>query len=359
MNERRGLQGEDDMKPARCKHMTTIGLRLVLLGILICLQALALDLSAGPAAGAQADDGSILPFPPVPSASIAKPRLQDSVHKRRAQPRHLKPDAPNVLIILLDDVGFGQASTFGGEINTPTLTQARRSGRELQRLPHHRDLLAHPRRAAHRPQSPAGRHRHDRRARGGLGRLHRRDPEDLGDDGRSAAALRLQDGRVRQVAQHAGRPDDRDGPVRPLADRTRLRLLLRLPRRRDLAVGTAARREHQRGRAAARRDVPPERGPGGSRHRLAAQAPRLLARQAVLHVLGAGRGARAAPGRQGVGGQVQGQVRRRLGRVSRARLRTPEAARLDPGRHEAHAARRHPWPRGTASPRPSARSSAA
>jgi arylsulfatase len=74
------------------------------------------------------DDGSVLPFPPVPSASIAKPRLQDSVHKRRAQPEHLKPGAPNVLIILLDDVGFGQASTFGGEINTPTLSKLAAQG---------------------------------------------------------------------------------------------------------------------------------------------------------------------------------------------------------------------------------------
>jgi hypothetical protein len=31
------------------------------------------------------------------------------------------PGAPNVLLILLDDVGFGQASTFGGPVNTPTL----------------------------------------------------------------------------------------------------------------------------------------------------------------------------------------------------------------------------------------------
>ena len=29
--------------------------------------------------------------------------------------------APNVLAILLDDVGFGQASTFGGPANAPTL----------------------------------------------------------------------------------------------------------------------------------------------------------------------------------------------------------------------------------------------
>ena len=70
----------------------------------------------------------MLPFPPVPSASIARPRLQDSVHQRRAEPRHLKPGAPNVLIILLDDVGFGQASTFGGEIKTPTLSRMANEG---------------------------------------------------------------------------------------------------------------------------------------------------------------------------------------------------------------------------------------
>ena len=219
------------MKPTRRKHMTFIGLPLVLLGILICLQAMALELSAGPAAAAQADDGSVLPFPPVPSASVAAPRLQDSKHQRRAQPQHLKPGAPNVLIILLDDVGFAQASTFGGEIQTPTLSRSGRRGHLVQHLPHHVDLLAHARRATDRAQPPARRQRHDRRARGGLGRLHRRDPEDFGHHARGAAQLRLQDSGVRQVAQHTGRPDDRDGPVRPLADRTRFRLLLRLPRR--------------------------------------------------------------------------------------------------------------------------------
>jgi hypothetical protein len=68
-------------------------------------------------------DGSVLPFPPIPSASVAAPRLQDLIHKRRAQPEHLRKDAPNVLVILMDDVGFGQASTFGGEVNTPTLSK--------------------------------------------------------------------------------------------------------------------------------------------------------------------------------------------------------------------------------------------
>jgi arylsulfatase len=35
--------------------------------------------------------------------------------------------APNVLVILLDDVGFGHTSTFGGPVPTPTLSGTTRS----------------------------------------------------------------------------------------------------------------------------------------------------------------------------------------------------------------------------------------
>ena len=69
-----------------------------------------------------------MPHPRAPSASIAAPRLQDSKHVRRVEPSHLRKDAPNVLIILMDDVGFGQASTFGGEVNTPTLSRLAEQG---------------------------------------------------------------------------------------------------------------------------------------------------------------------------------------------------------------------------------------
>ena len=64
-------------------------------------------------------DGSVLPFPPVPSASIAAPTLQASKHQRREEANHLPAGAPNILIILLDDVGFGLPSTYGGDIRTP------------------------------------------------------------------------------------------------------------------------------------------------------------------------------------------------------------------------------------------------
>jgi hypothetical protein len=93
-------------------------------------------------------DGSVLPFPPVPSASIAAPRLQDSKHQRRPEQNHLPKDAPNVLIILMDDVGFGQASTFGGEINTPTLSKLADQGVSYNTF--HTTSICSPTRAAPR-----------------------------------------------------------------------------------------------------------------------------------------------------------------------------------------------------------------
>ncbi len=75
-----------------------------------------------------AGDGSILPFPPTPSASIAGPTLQQSTMKWRKEPERLMHGAPNVLIVLIDDVGFGLPDTFGGEVHTPTLTKLRDSG---------------------------------------------------------------------------------------------------------------------------------------------------------------------------------------------------------------------------------------
>ena len=77
---------------------------------------------------AGAADGSILPFPPVPSASIAAETLQESKHQRRVEPSHLPKDSPNIVIILLDDVGFGLPDTFGGPIHTPTLSRLANEG---------------------------------------------------------------------------------------------------------------------------------------------------------------------------------------------------------------------------------------
>ena len=94
----------------------------------------------------QIGDGSVLPFPPVPSASVAAPTLQDSTHKRRAEANHLPANAPNVLIVLMDDVGFGQTDTFGGEVHTPTLTRLRDEGISYNTF--HTTAICSPTRAA-------------------------------------------------------------------------------------------------------------------------------------------------------------------------------------------------------------------
>jgi len=43
--------------------------------------------------------------------------------------------APNVFLVLLDDVGFGNPSTFGGPIQTPTLDRLARSGIRYNSFP--------------------------------------------------------------------------------------------------------------------------------------------------------------------------------------------------------------------------------
>jgi hypothetical protein len=60
-------------------------------------------------------EGSTLPFAGAPSASTAGYTLAESTHQRRTEPRHLPEDAPNILIVLLDDVGFGLSDVVGGE----------------------------------------------------------------------------------------------------------------------------------------------------------------------------------------------------------------------------------------------------
>ncbi len=64
-------------------------------------------------------DGSVLPFPTTPSASKAGYTLGESTHCRRVEPGRLPADAPNILIVLLDDVGFGLSEVVGGEVRTP------------------------------------------------------------------------------------------------------------------------------------------------------------------------------------------------------------------------------------------------
>ena len=91
-------------------------------------------------------DGSMLPFPPPPSASTAGLTVEDSVYKKRVEPKHLPDGSPNILIILIDDVGPGTPSTYGGEVNTPTLDRIAKMGISYNRF--HSTAMCSPTRAA-------------------------------------------------------------------------------------------------------------------------------------------------------------------------------------------------------------------
>ena len=54
--------------------------------------------------------------------------------------------APNVLLILTDDVGFGASSTFGGPIPTPTFDSLSKSGLKYNQF--HTTALCSPTRAS-------------------------------------------------------------------------------------------------------------------------------------------------------------------------------------------------------------------
>jgi arylsulfatase A-like enzyme len=88
----------------------------------------------------------ILPFPPTPSASQAGVTIESSTYRKRVEPRRLAAEAPNILIVLIDDVGNGTPSTYGGEINTPTLSRIAGMGVSYNRF--HSTAMCSPTRAA-------------------------------------------------------------------------------------------------------------------------------------------------------------------------------------------------------------------
>ncbi|TWU27970.1 arylsulfatase [Novipirellula artificiosorum] len=88
----------------------------------------------------------ILPFPDPPMGGRVGPTMQQSVHKWREAPSHLPEDAPNILIVMLDDAGFGQPSAFGGLIETPTLSRLAEEGIAYNRF--HTVAMCSPTRAA-------------------------------------------------------------------------------------------------------------------------------------------------------------------------------------------------------------------
>ena len=184
-----------------------------------------------PNAGAQ----EVLPFPPAPSASTAGLTMQDSIYKKRSEPKHLADGAPNILIILMDDVGPGTPSTCGGEINTPTLDRVAKMGISYNRF--HSTAMCSPTRAALLTGAITARRQWpDRCAGQRLRRVQRHHSQIVGHGRRSAQGLWIQHRGLGQMAQHTRGTDHEQGAVRLLAERLRFRVFLRLPRWRSLPV---------------------------------------------------------------------------------------------------------------------------
>ena len=72
--------------------------------------------------------------------------MQDSTYSPLPIPQRLPAGAPNILIILIDDAGPALPSTYGGDINTPTLSRIANSGVSFNRF--HTTAMCSPTRAA-------------------------------------------------------------------------------------------------------------------------------------------------------------------------------------------------------------------
>src|SRR4051812_1689659 len=98
------------------------------------------------AAAATTDwDRTVLPRPSQPFQGVTKRTLEGS-EAAFTRPVNAPPDAPNILLVLIDDAGFGNPSTFGGPVATPTLDKVAAEGLRYNRF--HVTALCSPTRAA-------------------------------------------------------------------------------------------------------------------------------------------------------------------------------------------------------------------
>ena len=105
-----------------------------------------LTLTLGASFALPAGGQEVLPFSPKPSGSTAGRTMQESIYSPLPPANHLPKGAPNILIVLIDDVGPAQTDTYGGEIHTPTLSKIAREGISYNRF--HTTAMCSPTRAA-------------------------------------------------------------------------------------------------------------------------------------------------------------------------------------------------------------------
>src|SRR5262245_61522386 len=89
---------------------------------------------------------TVLPRPDFRFPGNVGRTILDSDKPQFPQPVQAPKGAPNVVLILLDDTGFGQYETFGGGIPSPTIQKLADEGLRYNRF--HTTALCSPTRAA-------------------------------------------------------------------------------------------------------------------------------------------------------------------------------------------------------------------
>ena len=90
-------------------------------------------------------DSRVLPIATPPSTGVIN---QNLINSQPSWPSIIAPpkDAPNVLLVLIDDAGYGSNSVFGGVVPTPTLEKLAQRGLRYTQM--HNTALCSPTRAA-------------------------------------------------------------------------------------------------------------------------------------------------------------------------------------------------------------------
>ena len=97
------------------------------------------------AQGGNGNDGSVLPRPPAPFQGQLGPTEGEFTAVLPTRIR-APEGAPNILLVMTDDVGFAAASTFGGPVPTPNLDRLAQQGLRYNRF--HTTGICSPTRAA-------------------------------------------------------------------------------------------------------------------------------------------------------------------------------------------------------------------
>ncbi|MFW1533308.1 arylsulfatase [Vibrio parahaemolyticus] len=129
-------------------------MKFVVKPLILAMGMMSFSMIAPHVSAAEQVDRSSLPIPLSAFKGKIGKTYKDTTYDWQHNAKPPK-DAPNVIVILLDDVGFGQTSTFGGLVPTPNLDKLANEGLKYNRF--HTTAISGPSRAA----LLTGRNHHD------------------------------------------------------------------------------------------------------------------------------------------------------------------------------------------------------